>query len=391
MCSKTDLLMAGESAEELRERTDRYAREMKAGSQLEHDLLQLAAWDFTRLTRCLVADRAAEMRHYNEVDTGYEDQDSARTFVLIDNFAASPAATLMEMLTLVPGIDWVLTQVRMLRGYLDYRTSLHPSQRRLGIMLIGRRCTELFTDELVMDWNLGEISGCNGAGALSAADLKAILAFDRPEDIGESEYERRLSEELDRLVSQEKGQEYLCQILDQYEAMLRTLRAEAIERRAIDRALALREATVSVNRDCMLRLRYQREHERGMQSAIATFVLLQDRRLKYGDGDEDDSGNNQQAAAAAGDAAAGRVAEPAADSAVETAPEEASTGFVSPPEAGSRFIATDPEVPDGSTACKQVALQSEPPQAAQPRPGEAQPGLKPGHGPPATAGKPPSG
>jgi hypothetical protein len=238
-----------------------------------------------------------------------------------------------------------------------------------------------------MDWNLAVISGCNGAGALSAADLRAILAFDRPEDIGEAEYERRLSDELDRLVSQEQGQEYLCQILDEYEAKLRTLRAEAIERRAIDRALALRDATVSVNRDCMLRLRYQREHERGMQSAIRTFALVQDRRLKYGDVDADDSSGDQETGATAGAAPAGSAAE----STIETPPEGANTGFVSPPEAGSRFIATDPEVAGGSAACKQVTLQSEPPRAAQPRPGEAETGLTSGQGPPATAGKPPSG
>jgi hypothetical protein len=385
MCSQTDLLMPGESAEELRERSHRYVTEFGAGSQLEHDLLQIAAWDFTRLRRCLLAHRAAEMRHYNEVDSGYEETDSARTFVLIDNFAANPAATLMEMLALVPGIDWVLTQVRTLRGYLDDRTSLHPSQRRLGIMLLGRRCTEIFTDELVMDWNLGVISGCNGAGALSAADLKAILAFDRPEDIGESEYERRLSEELDRLVSQEKGQEYLCQILDEYEAKLRTLRADAIERRAIDRALALREATVSVNRDCMLRLRYQREHERGMQSAIRTFAQVQDRRLNYGDADEDDPGGGQQAAAPAAAAAV----EPAAETAVETGPAGTETGFVSPPETGSRFIATDPEILDGATVCKQALLQADPARADDWPRGEAEPRFGPAAAPPSRPAKPP--
>jgi hypothetical protein len=387
MCSQTDLLMPGESVEVLEERTRLYVTEFHAGSQLEHDLLQIAAWDFTRLRRCLAADRAAEMRHYNEVDSGYEETDSARTFVLIDNFSASPAATLMEMLTLVPGIDWVLTQVRTLRGYLDDRTSLHPSQRRLGIMLLGRRCTEIFTDELVMDWNLGVISGCNGAGALSAADLRAILAFDRPEDIGEAEYERRLSEELDRLVSMEKGQEYLCQILDQYEAKLRTLRADAIERRAIDRALALREATVSVNRDCMLRLRYQREHERGMQSAIRTFALVQDRRLKYGDVDEDDRGGDQQAAAPTDET----PVEAAAETAPPTTPGEAQTGFVSPPEAGSRFIATAPEVADGPTACNHVPLQPDPPQVPQPRPGEAWSPIGACEVPPTGTAKPPPG
>jgi hypothetical protein len=385
MCSQSDLLMPGESAEELRERSGRYVSEFQAGSQLEHDLLQTAAWDFTRLRRCLVADRAAEMRHYNEVDSGYEETDSARTFVLIDNFAASPAATLMEMLALVPGIDWVLTQVRTLRGYLNDRTSLHPSQRRLGIMLLGRRCTELFTSELVMDWNLGVISGCNGAGALSAADLKAILAFDRPEDIGESEYERRLSEELDRLVSMEKGQEYLCQILDEYEAKLRTLRADAIERRAIDRALALREATVSVNRDCMLRLRYQREHERGMQSAIRTFALVQDRRLKYGDVDEDDRGGDQQAATPTDET----PVEPAAETAPPTTPGEAQTGFVSPPEAGSRFITKAPEVPEEATACNEVTLQSEPPQRAGAAPPDAEPRVAAAQGTHAGGAKPP--
>jgi hypothetical protein len=139
----------------------------------------------------------------------------------------------------------------------------------------------------------------------------------------------------------------------------------------------------------MLRLRYQREHERGMQSAIRTFALAQDRRLKYGDAaeDEDDRGGDPQAGATAGAAPLESVDE----TAVETAPDEAPNGFVSPPEAGSRFIAKAPEVPGGSTVYKQVTVQSEPPRSAQPRPGEARAAIRASEVPPAAVANPPPG
>jgi hypothetical protein len=88
---------------------------------------------------------------------------------------------------------------------------------------------------------------------------------------------------LKELVGINRGQAQLRQSLAELRADLEQRPAEVDEREAIDLALAVREAKVSVNNGCMKRLRYRRESERGQRAAIRLFHQLQMMRLKYGD------------------------------------------------------------------------------------------------------------
>jgi hypothetical protein len=87
---------------------------------------------------------------------------------------------------------------------------------------------------------------------------------------------------LNELVSIPEGQALLKQSLAEVKADLRRRLAVVEEREAIDRELAVQEAMVSVNADCMKRLRYRSESERRREAGMRQLHQLQLMRLKHG-------------------------------------------------------------------------------------------------------------
>jgi hypothetical protein len=97
------------------------------------------------------------------------------------------------------------------------------------------------------------------------------------------EFERRLGGWLEELDDIHEGQRFLREALA--EARERLLeRLEVVEQReAIDQALALKQAKVSVDAECMKYHRYRLESERGSQASLRLLHQLQRMRLNYGE------------------------------------------------------------------------------------------------------------
>jgi hypothetical protein len=96
-------------------------------------------------------------------------------------------------------------------------------------------------------------------------------------------FEFRLEGLLGGLVAMEEGQARLRETLAKVKAHLLARLAVVEQREAIDRELAYEAAKVSVNDECMKRLRYRRENERGYQAGMRLLHQMQLMRLKYGD------------------------------------------------------------------------------------------------------------
>jgi hypothetical protein len=176
-----------------------------------------------------------------------------------------------------------LGQIQLLEEQVQTTFSFHPSQRRHFIHLCGRTLQALFTDPLVRQWNIDYLSGLHGPGKISGADAATLFWLDRPADMDPGEFERRLDGWLKELVSIPEGQAFLKASLAEVKAELQERREVVAEREAIDLELAVQEAMVSVNADCMRRLRYRRESERGQQAAMRLLHQLQRMRLLYGE------------------------------------------------------------------------------------------------------------
>jgi hypothetical protein len=352
-CSRLPILMEDEDPESVQQKIGRYVVEFGAETEPEKDAIAVSVYELVRCRRVEQADTDAEERHAAKVENSYGDANALKATVLIEQFPSDPAGILIQLMDVKQGVCYILDQVDQLDLYLQSHTSLHPSQRTFAIMIMGRRPRELFTSPQVMDFNLGVISGINGATGLAAGDLADILGGDKPQDMPDSEYERRLGEQLDRLRSIPEGQEYLRMILRKYRELLLGRLAELLDREERDLARAVSAAKVSVRDETMKRMRYRRDHVRGYFGAMAHLRQLQLFRLKHsaalgaGPAGPDASGDTPAAPA------------PTPETAPAAAPEEPSEGPAAPPGDCGRSKARDPQVVEQATTCEGSTLRPE--------------------------------
>src|SRR5262249_46482661 len=154
------------------------------------------------------------------------------------------------------GIHWLIEQVELLEDHLQTRTSLQPHQRLLAIRLSGRDPRDLFTDRLVKQWNGDYLSALHGPGKISASEAAELVQDDRPPALPLDEFEWILGEWLTELDSIPEGQALLKQSLAELKAELQERLKVVAAREAVDRALALDQAKVSVDDECMRYSRY---------------------------------------------------------------------------------------------------------------------------------------
>jgi hypothetical protein len=275
--------MPGECAEAVQDKLNIYITQQGAKTEAEADTLEVSVLNYFRFKRVHNADIAAETRVVNDVQNNFDDRQALRCADLVANLPSSPAASIIQLRSMTHRIDWILGQIQLLEEQVQSSYSFHPSQRRHFIHLCGRTLQALFTDPLVQQWNIDYLSGLHGPGKISAAQAAQLFLQDRPADMDPGEFERRLDGWLKELVSIPEGQAFLRASLAEVRAELQGRREEVAEREAIDLDLAIREAMVSVNADCMRRLRYRRESERGQQAALRLFHQLQRMRLLNGE------------------------------------------------------------------------------------------------------------
>jgi hypothetical protein len=277
------VLMPGEDREEVQNKIDRYITQLGAQTDAERDCCELAVMNYVRAKRANAADVAAGTRVVNEVLDGFEDRQCLRCDELVASLPVSPAATIIQLRAFSHGIHYLLNQIELLEEQLQTTCSFHPSQRHLAIRLSGRKLEHIFTDEVVRQWNIHYLSGLHGPGKITAAQAASLLWQDRPADMDPGEFERRLGDWLDELDDIKQGQALLKEDLADVKTRLLE-RLEVVQvREEIDQALALQQAMVSVNAECMKYSRYRLESERGSQAALRTLHQLQRMRLNYGE------------------------------------------------------------------------------------------------------------
>jgi hypothetical protein len=297
-CSELPIVMPGEDPQALQDRLDLYITELGARTQAERDALEVSVLNYHRFKRADRADTAAETRVVEDVKNNFDDRQLTRLDELVANLAASPVATILELRRSTSGITWCLEQLEQLDQHLETHPALHPWQLLLAIYLSARRPQNLFIDDIVMKWNLRNLSAQYGPGKLSAASAAAFLHKERPEGMTRAVFENRVGERLGEMVSVEEGQTFLLDSLDELRAGLLRRFNEVKERERIDQERAVEEAAVSVNADCMKRLRYRRETQRAQESAMRLFHQLKAMRLKHGEEPVEPAGEDTDPAAA---------------------------------------------------------------------------------------------
>jgi hypothetical protein len=277
------VIMPGENAEEVQNKINRYITQLGAETDAEKDACELAVMNFVRAKRANAADVAAGTRVVNEVLDGFEDRQCLRCDELVANLPAMPATTIIHLRSFSHGIHYLLNQIELLEEQLQTTCSFHPSQRVLAIRLSGRKPENLFTDEIVRQWNIHYLSGLHGPGKITAAQAASLFWQDRPADMDPGEFERRLEGWLGDLEDIKQGQALLREDLADVKARLLERLEVVQQREAIDQSLAVQQAKVSVNAECMKYSRYRLESERGSQAAMRLLHQLQRMRLNHGE------------------------------------------------------------------------------------------------------------
>jgi hypothetical protein len=281
MCTTVPVAMPGEDPNVLERKINRYITQHGAETEAECDAAELAALCYVRFKRCHGADLAAETQVVSDVAGGFDTQQVQRLAELLPNLATAPAATMAELATFSFGLLHALEQVGLLEAHLQSSPSFHPGQRDTFIHLCGCRPSELFTSEVVKDIDVNYLSGLHGRGKLTAEDLALIFQNDRPEqEIGPEEFVRRLKGWLPELVDQRDGRARLKELVAALKADLGEALAAVLEREKADRERAIEAAKVSVNHQCMLRLRYMSESRRGWKAGLDQLHQMRSIRLK---------------------------------------------------------------------------------------------------------------
>jgi hypothetical protein len=275
--------MPGENPEEVQNKINRYITQQGAHTEAEQDACELAVMNYVRAKRANAADVAAGTRVVNEVLDGFEDRQCLRCDELVASLPLSPAATIIQLRSFSHGIHYLLNQIELLEEQLQTTCSFHPSQRVLAIRLCGRNHENMFTYLIVRQWNIHYLSGLHGPGKITAAQAAALFWQDRPADMDPGEFERRLGGWLDELDDIKAGQALLREDLADVKARLWERLEVVQQREEIDQALAVQQAMVSVNAECMKYHRYRLESERGNQAALRTLHQLQRMRLNHGE------------------------------------------------------------------------------------------------------------
>jgi hypothetical protein len=281
LCSELPLVMPGEDPEAVNSKIERYISILGAANEVERDQVILAVHALARVQRSAGAGIAAATRVVNRVKNQFDNEQQLVVKDLVANLQADPAGSLVKLRCSSHGIHWLLKQITLLEGFLDIAYSFHPGQRLHAISLFGRRPQDLFTDRVVMQWNLDYLSGLHGPNQITAAQAAEILKKDRPAEMPHEEFELRLNEVLPALTDRKQGNTYLKEALKLYRQDLRELLTQVEDQEAIDQALAVTAAMSPVDDEGMRRLRYQRENERAYHGALRQLRSLQEMRLKY--------------------------------------------------------------------------------------------------------------
>jgi hypothetical protein len=355
LCCELPVVIPGENAQEVQDKINRYIIQQGAQTEAERDAVELAVMNLVKTRRAHKADTAAETRVVNGIRNNFEDRQCLRCADLVANLAAAPAATIIELRSFTHGIAWILGQVERLETHLRTSMSLHPDQRVHAIHILGRRPQDLFTDPVVMSWNLAYLSALHGPGKLSASEAAELLESDRPEGMAADLFEFRLEGLLGGLVAMDEGQARLRETLAKVRAHL-LRRLDVVEQReAVDQELAVDEAMVSVNADCMKRLRYRRENERGYQAGMRLLHQMQLMRLNYGDQLGVGVGEEEIPAQTARDSRSEAAVETPVDAPAPPAAEAGSRN-----EAGATQVAAAAQANDGAVRAGAGPVQTAP-------------------------------
>src|SRR4051812_21838494 len=262
MRAEADIL-PGEDPAELDRRIAAWADELGAETGPGRYLPQAAAKVSRRIDRCRAAEAAALSRKVLGAGDDYDDALAEEVEQLVDRLAEEPAAVVRRLRRSSAGCRWLIGRWEQLAIRLEGWKALEPTERHLAAHLMGKRHDDLF-DPAVARLTVAYL----GALRLDAERACEILRDDRPEGMGEVEFDRRVGSLCAALPDSASGHAQqvaiVAEAIDELEERLELVEA----REGRDRELAVKTAAFDASPAGASRLRYEMSHERVLRASL---------------------------------------------------------------------------------------------------------------------------
>src|SRR5262249_26705575 len=139
---------------------------------------------------------------------------------LIPQIPLSPVITVNKLRATSQGCSFLLGQFRLLKGRLSTHHAFEVSQRRWFLQLLSRVPAEIFLDPVVFEGDRLYLGAISGPGSFTAAGAANALLLDRPGDMSDGEFARRLEPMVQTLPTIAEGHAQLVRMVDQQIAEL---------------------------------------------------------------------------------------------------------------------------------------------------------------------------
>jgi hypothetical protein len=285
---RADLIfLPDESAEAFHAEHRRWCRQLGAVTEPEIYQVRVALYQKWKQERLDRATAAAAIAQIEQIDHDFQDQTVDEPRRLIPQLALDPEGIQARLRQSSYGCSYLLEQFRLLRERLATHHSFEVSQRRDFLRLSGLEPRALFSDRKVFEIDRLYLGAIRGPGGFTAAQAANALLLDRPDDMSEEEFERRLAPMVAYLPTVAEGHAELVKMVEERIAEL-VERIELVrgrEKRAYELAKIDAEADKSAAGN--LRSLHVARSDRQHHAAMAELRGMQDVRRKYGEGDEE--------------------------------------------------------------------------------------------------------
>jgi hypothetical protein len=287
MTAKTVFFLPGEDPDAYYRTVDSWIAERGAVGDAECALLGLAVYNLLKIERVANATGAAGTETIENLANSEHDRVAAEVHTLKSQLLEEPARTIDALRQTSQGSFYLLNQWELMKQWLAVHNSFEFSQRRHVLALCGWRPADLFQDARILQFDRQYVAALHGPGKLTAADAARIFVYDRPQDMGPEEFERRLESLVRDLPAAGEGRALLRRFVDERFAEL-TERIELLGLRE-ERALEIKagKAEADTSADGQTRERYHAMASRGLGAAIRQFLTLRADRRKHGGGGDD--------------------------------------------------------------------------------------------------------
>jgi hypothetical protein len=277
--------LPGESSEEFDAEVARWCVEMNARTESERFQIRIAVYEKLKYERNINATAAAGREAIGRIRNQSDDAAALAARALVPLLPLKPYETHIKLRQTSHGCAFLLGQWRLIRERLKTHHSLEVSQRPYALQLSGRNPSEILTDAVVYEFNRWYLGALGGPGSYTAAEAANALLLDRPAELPEEEFIRRLEPMVASLPSIAEGHAKLVQFADQQIDDL----AERVELLRLRERLDRKRDVIKTGTDASAagekRERYRGQSFRQHGGAIRLLHTMQDVRRKHGTGD----------------------------------------------------------------------------------------------------------